>query len=208
MPVFFVIQEKDYNVDAIKDDNLYNEFLSGDNSAYDKLMIRYGDSLTSYLKGYLYSYEDAEDLMIEAFARIMVKKPRIEPGNFKAYLYKTAHNLVARFYRSDKRKKFFSLEDLDSDSGENEIIPEELSCVGMEEKLLDDEKKKTIRRCLLRIGEDMREALWLYYFEGMSYRETASVMDVSFKKIDNLLTRGRKCLKEEVGKEGIVDAYD
>ena len=42
----------------------------------------------------------------------------------------------------------------------------------------------------------MREALWLYYFDELSYKETASVMNVSNKKIDNLLTRGRKCLKE------------
>lgn len=27
-----------------------------------------GDALTTYLKGFLYSWEDAEDLMIEAFA--------------------------------------------------------------------------------------------------------------------------------------------
>lgn len=194
-------------MDAIKDDNLYNEFLSGDNSAYDKLMIRYGDALTYYLKGYLYSYEDAEDLMIEAFARIMVKKPRIEPGNFKAYLYKTAHNLVARFYKKDKRKKYFSLDDLCDTWGEDAITFEEPACTGMEEEFLGEEKKKIIHRCLLRIGEDMREALWLYYFEGMSYKETASVMDVSFKKIDNLLTRGRKRLREELGKEGISDAY-
>ena len=52
----------------INDSTLYAEFLTGDNAAYDRLMLRYGDALTMYLKGFLYSWEDAEDLMIEAFA--------------------------------------------------------------------------------------------------------------------------------------------
>ena len=74
-------------------------------------------------------------------------------------------------------------------------------------KVSDDEKKRIVRKCLERIGDDMREALWLFYFEEMSYKDIASIMNVSFKKIDNLLTRGRKRLKEELEKEGINDAY-
>ncbi|MBR6014761.1 MAG: sigma-70 family RNA polymerase sigma factor, partial [Firmicutes bacterium] len=72
------------------DDELYSLYLSGDNAAYDELMLRYGDSITVFLNGYLHNVHDAEDLMIEAFARIMVKKPLIKVGGFKAYLFKTA----------------------------------------------------------------------------------------------------------------------
>ena len=190
----------------INDSTLYAEFLTGDNAAYDRLMLRYGDALTMYLKGFLYSWEDAEDLMIEAFARIMVKKPRIEEGSFKAYLYTTAHNLVARFYRRNKRKKVFSLEGFEEQAGEGNINPADREAdQGPFE--WDDEKKRIVRKCLERIGDEMREALWLFYFDEMSYKDTATVMNVSLKKIDNLLTRGRKRLKEELEKEGITDAY-
>ncbi|MBR6293188.1 MAG: RNA polymerase sigma factor [Lachnospiraceae bacterium] len=192
----------------INDDSLYGLFLKGDNSAYDKLMIKYGDALTTYLKGFLYSWEDAEDLMIEAFARIMVKKPRIEAGNFKAYLYRTAHNLVAHFYKKDKRRKVFSLEDFENLKTENgKDLAEPKYDAALYEKIWDDERKRIIKKCLERLGEEMREALWLFYFDELSYKETASVMNVSNKKIDNLLTRGRKCLKEELEKEGITDAF-
>ena len=192
----------------INDSTLYTEFLTGDNAAYDRLMLRYGDALTMYLKGFLYSWEDAEDLMIEAFARIMVKKPRIEEGSFKAYLYTTAHNLVARFYRRNKRKKVFSLEGFEEQAGEGNINPADREAdQGPFESAWDDEKKRIVRKCLERIGDEMREALWLFYFDEMSYKDTATVMNVSLKKIDNLLTRGRKRLKEELEKEGITDAY-
>ncbi|MBQ1341884.1 MAG: hypothetical protein IIY33_05310, partial [Erysipelotrichaceae bacterium] len=68
------------------DDELYHQFLRGDVSCYDQLMIRYGDSVTFYINGYTNNLRDGEDLMIEAFARIMVKKPFIQKGAFKAYL--------------------------------------------------------------------------------------------------------------------------
>ena len=42
--------------------------------------------LTYYINGYTHDLQDAEDLMIDAFARIMVKKPKIQTGAFKAYL--------------------------------------------------------------------------------------------------------------------------
>ena len=87
------------------DHELYSLFLAGDTRAYDELMIRYGDSLTVYLNGYLHDWHDAEDLMIEAFARIMAKKPRIREEGFKAYLYRTARNLASRF--SDRRTRHF-----------------------------------------------------------------------------------------------------
>lgn len=195
-------------MNVLSDDSLYGAFLKGDNSAYDKLMLKYGDSLTAYLKGSLYSWEDAEDLMIEAFARVMVKKPKIEPGNFKAYLYKTAHNLVSHFYKKSKRRKDFSIDEINgqaNDSG-NEVAEPSYEAE-LYERVWGEEKDRIVLKCLERIGEDMREALWLFYFDELTYREAASVMNVSYKKIDNLLARGKICLKKELEKEGITDAF-
>ena len=93
-----------------RDDESYRQFMSGNPSAYDGLMIRYGDSLTIFLYGYLHIWKDAEDLTVEAFARLMVKKPRIREGGFKAYLYKTARNLASRFHSRESRIESFSLE--------------------------------------------------------------------------------------------------
>ena len=181
------------------DDALYRRYLSGDNAAYDKLMIRYGDSLTFFLYGYLHNWQDAEDPMIEAFARIMVKKPKIGEGAFKAYLYRTARNLASRFHANKYRRQEFSLEDLEGE------IPDRLLT---EEQVQKQEKKEILHLCLKRIDPQFREALWLVYFEDMNYEQAADVMNVNKKKIDNLLMRGKKHLKEELGKEGITHAYE
>ena len=181
------------------DDVLYRSYLNGDTTAYDQLMIFYGDSLTVYLYGYLHNWQDAEDLMIEAFARIMVKKPRISEGRFKAYLFKTGRNLASRFHARKTRILQFSFDDYGAGLSDGDL-PEDM--------LQDEERKRVLHLCMKRIDPRLREALWLVYFEGMSYSEAASVLSVKPKKIDYLLTKGKKHLREELEKEGVTNAYE
>ena len=180
------------------DYELYTLFLNGDTTAYDKLMLRYGDNLTCYLKGFLKSMEDAEDLMIETFARIMAKKPRIKDGNFKAYLFKVGHNLVSDHYKKTKRLEVFSLSDID------EELPDGGS---FEEKILNDDKKKVLHRCIERLEPELREVIWLIYFEKMTYESAADIMGINKNKVKYNLENAKLNLKKELEKEGIEDAY-
>lgn len=180
------------------DDELYSAFLAGDGTAYDELMIRHGDDLLIYLNGYTHNFHDAEDLMIEAFARIMVKKPSIGAGNFRAYLFRTGRNLATRFHFRSHRADVFSMEDLDREIAGG-TLPEQIAW--------DNEKTGILSVCLERIDPQLREALWLVYCEGMTYAQAAEIMGVSTRKIDKLLARGKSLLKEELGKEGVTNPY-
>ena len=180
------------------DDQLYHQFLRGDVSSYDQLMIRYGDSVTFYINGYTNNLRDGEDLMIEAFARIMVKKPFIQKGAFKAYLYKTARNLALRFCEKRKGVIVFGLEELNrelSDSMLNDAAGN------------DSEREAILHMCLERIDPELKEALWLVYCDELTYAQAAEVMHVSAKRIDHLLTRGKEHMRRELKKEGISNAY-
>lgn len=192
------------------DDTLYQHFLQGDTASYDELMIRYGDRLTFYLHGYLHDINDAEDLMIEAFARIMAKRPNIGEGAFKAYLFKTARNLALRHQDKKRRMQVFSIDGLDSEIADKVLAAgtgqiERYSPV--EEDIGHEERKKILHLCLNRIEPELKEALWLIFFEEMSYAEAAAVMKVNRKKIDHLLQRGKKNMRLELLKEGMVSAY-
>lgn len=182
-----------------RDDELYRLFLSGETKSFDQLMLLYGDSLVLYLNGYLHDWQDAEDLMIETFARIMVKKPAIVTGGFKAYLYKTARNLSYRFLQKQKRIRRFSFEDPGGEIADNSFT---------ETILQQKERNEILYLCLGRIDPLFREALWLVYLEQMSYTQAAAVMKVSRKKIDNLITRGKQQMKTELAKEGITNAHE
>ena len=181
------------------DDELYRQYLAGEKSAFDKLMLRYGDVLTLYLSAVLHDWHDAEDIMIEAFARIMVKRPAIRDGGFKAYLFKTGRNLAARFASKRGRIQTFALEELEADVASPERT---------EVQYLNEERKQALYRCLNRIAPAYREALWLVYMEDLSYRQASEVLNVSEKKIDHLLRRGKQALRQGLEKEGVTDAHE
>ncbi len=173
------------------DGELYESYLAGDTSACDALMLRYGDAVTAYLNGFLHDFGDSEDLMIEVFARIMVRKPKIREGNFRAYLFGAARHEAARKHRLKTRLSEFSLEDAPPpavDSSETEYLKRE--------------RIEALRRCLDRLEPRYREPLWLVYAMGLSYEQTAKVLGCSAKKIDNLLTAGKKLLRRELEGEG------
>ena len=176
------------------DDKLYQAFLLGDTDALDTLVLRYRERLIAYLRSLLRSEEDAEDMAMEAFARIMAKKPRIGEGSFRAYLYQTARHLTFRFLRK------YRLEDTGLDEVE---IPEFRTA---EEIVTEAERSRILLQCLANMEPAVREAVWLFYFENLSYAQAAKVMHVNGKKIDNLLMKGRRLLRAELEKEGITDA--
>ena len=52
------------------DEELYRQYLRGDEAGLEALMRKYGNPLTLYINGYLHDVHEAEDLMIEVFTSI------------------------------------------------------------------------------------------------------------------------------------------
>ena len=177
------------------DDELYHQYLSGRSSAGDTLMLRYGDALTAYLCAFVHNAQDAEDLMLDCFAVILVDKPRIREGNFRAYLFRMARYKAGRLWKKKIRRGEFSL---DATLADQTSSPES--------ELLKNERNEVLLQCLNRIAPQYREALWLCYGIGLSYIQAAEVLGCNTKKIDNLLLNGKKQLRKELEKEGISHA--
>ena len=178
------------------DEALWSRYLEGDESGLIGLMEQYGNSLTFYINGYLHDVNDAEDLMIEAFAYLTVKKPRIHE-NFKAYLYKAARNLALRFVTKNRRHRCFGFEDLGQEPESKTLI---------EEVIQTEERNRILHLCMEQLNPDYREALYLVYFENMRHTEAAAVMRKSEKQIADLVHRGKHSLRKRLEQEGISHA--
>ena len=187
----------------LSDDELYQRYLKGDKASGDELMLRYADSLTAYLNAFLKDIDDAEDLMLETFTVILVDKPRIGEGCFRAYLFKIARHKACRLWRKRVKQNEFCLSTEDMDG--IDLAEEAISETGQpEDEFLRGELGTTVRKCLNNIAPQYREALWLVYGTGLNYEQAAGVLGCSKKRVDNLLLNGRKTLKMELAKEGIT----
>lgn len=137
--------------------------------------------------------------MIEAFARIMAKRPRIRDGAFKSYLYRTGRNLALRFSERRRKVQVFSVDGMEPEIADSILSTGADPAAGtappgarinaadaspVEAELRQKEQKLILRRCLDRIEPELREALWLVYFEEMSYAQAAGVMGVKEKRVD------------------------
>ena len=176
---------------ANDDTEKYRSFLAGESAALDPVIIRYSRELMRYLKAILQNDQDAEDLTVEAFARIIARRPAIREGGFKAYLFRTARNLAFRHLSRQQKHRMLSLDEIVL---VDPRTPDELAA--------GKEQKQILCRCLNQLEPLAREALWLVYRDGMSYAETAKVLGISVKKVDNLLSKGKRLLRQELEKEG------
>ena len=181
--------------DMVTDEELYGQYLCGDETGLELLIKKYGDPLTVYLDGYLHDIHEAEELMLDVFAYLFTKKPRIREGGFKAYLYKAARHMALR-HRS-KRRLMFSLDAL-TDEPDGQLLAEEV--------IRTEERNRILHFCMDEMNPDYREVLYLTYFEGMSYAQAAEVTGKTVKQITNLVYRGKESLRKLLEREGITNA--
>ena len=88
------------------DEALYQQYLAGEDAAADALVARYGDALTLYIHGFLGDLQEAEDLMIEAFALMFAKpRPVCAQGSFKGYLFRIGRNLAGRHRKKQRLRQ-------------------------------------------------------------------------------------------------------
>ena len=189
-PLHFSIRKKEVNAMTC-DEALYRQYLNGDDAGLEVLMKKYGDPLTLYIDGYLHDVHEAEELMLDVFAYLFTKKPRIRDGGFKAYLYKAARNMALR--HKSKRKPLFSLDALTGEPDGRLLV---------EEVIRTEERNRVLHFCMSEMNPDYREVLYLTYFEDMSYAQAAEVTGKTVKQITNMVYRGKESLRRLLERRG------
>lgn len=175
-----------------KGEELYRRYRNGEESGFDGLIELYRENLIFFLLRYLPSIEDAEDAATDAFVSLLLHPYREGRGcSLKTYLFTLGRNQALNLLKKQKRQDAFR---------ETSLLPltEDLA---LEDRLCQDEKRRDLLRALDALPAEYREALYLLYFEELSLEETARVMKKSKKQIENLSYRGKKALREKLGKE-------
>ena len=131
--------------------------------------------------------------MLDVFAYLFTKKPKIRDGGFKAYLYKAARHMALR--HKSKRKPLFSLDALTGEP-DGRLLAEEV--------IRSEERNRILHFCMDEMNPDYREVLYLTYFEDMSYAQAAEVTGKTVKQITNMVYRGKESLRRLLEREGIT----
>lgn len=172
---------------------LYKRFLSGDREALAKLVEEFGDPLLHFINSYVRDFHLAEDLMEDCFVELLVKKPNFRgESQFKTYLFRIGKNKALNQLKHSRLLTWVS-----DDDAVNELRQDPIGA----DTLIQDEKEQQIRDAIAGLPPDYARAVYLIYFEELSYEEAAKVMGKTKKQIDNYIYRAKKQLGTVLGKE-------
>ena len=178
-----------------EDKRLYKEFLDGDKESFEKLIVKYKTNLIYFIHQYVKNVETAEDIFQDTVMYILDKKEIYNfKYSFKTFLYMIAKSRALNYIKRNDRQVKMQNE-------ENIYAEEEL----LEEIIISKERKKKISKVISKMNEDYKTVIYLCIIEGLSYEETARIMNKSISQIKNLMHRARVKLRKLLIEERVVE---
>jgi RNA polymerase sigma-70 factor (ECF subfamily) len=151
------------------DEDLVLKVQQGDKKAYDLLVLKYQHRIIQLVNRYVKDPTEAQDVAQETFVKAYRALGSFRGDSaFYTWLYRIAINtaknyLVARTRRSSD----YEVDIQDAETCEN--LPQLQGIETPERLLISQEIVDTIKAAIEKLPEDMRIAIMLREFEGMSY---------------------------------------
>ncbi len=175
----------------IEDESRQTELLKfaveGDKQAFGLLYEKYLDEIYRFAYYKVGDSMLAEDITEETFLKTWESLPKLyakgqKMGNFRAWLYRIAHNLVIDYYRKKKPEQL----------GENQYQSKALSPEEISERHALTQR---IIAALKKLEPKLQQIIILRFINQLSHQETASIMNISNTYSRVLQYRAIKALK-------------
>lgn len=148
-------------------------------NAFEKLVREYTPNMYILALGILHNREDAEDAVSEAVLKAYEKLDMLrKKDRFKAWIMQITANEAKRIYA--KNKKITPIENME------EYMP-----------VFEDEHHE-LWDVVMNLELVYREVILLYFYEQLSIKEIAHILNVPEGTVKSRLSRGKKALKEKL----------
>ncbi len=182
-------QHKKYSEQS--DEDLVLLVQQGSKSAFDFLVLKYQHRIIQLVNGYIKDPTEAQDVAQESFIKAYRALGSFRgDAAFYTWLYRIAIN-TAKNYRLARARRSASQEVDVQDAEAIENAPQLQGLDTPERLLLTHEMLDTIKLALSTLPEEMRVALELREFDGMSYEEIAVAMDCPVGTVRSRIFRAR-----------------
>ena len=174
----------------ITDEELLLQYKSkGSLDTLGELYSRYMHLVYGVALKYLSSRDEAQDVVMQIFEKLISDLPGHEIRNFKSWLYVLTKNHCLMYIRSQKsadgRMEGYKIEQefMESDMEMHPIDREDQS---MEEAL---------QLCIEQLKSEQKQCIELFYYEKRCYQEIAEKLEMNEKKVKSYLQNGKRNLK-------------
>ncbi|MFY0631665.1 MAG: sigma-70 family RNA polymerase sigma factor [Flavobacteriaceae bacterium] len=180
------------------DEYLWYSFIKGDKSAFATLFTTYYESLYSY--GLKISGDPVltKDSLQDFFVYLFQKRNALgKAESVKAYLFISYRRAILKCVK-EKRKHTSNANDL-STIVEFEISAEQLTI----KQEITSLKNTVIAKSLNKITPRQREVIYLRYYNNLGIKEIASVMNIEYQSVLNILQKAFTSLKNELQSQSL-----
>jgi RNA polymerase sigma-70 factor, ECF subfamily len=180
------------------DQQLVVRVQKGDKRAFDLLVLKYQYKVHSIVARFIRDSDEVKDVVQEAFIKAYRALPKFRgDSQFYTWLYRIAVNTAKNYLVARSRRPPSS--DVDLDDAEYYSGSEQLKDFGTpENQLFRDQLEEVINRAINELPEDLRTAVTLREYEGLSYEDIASVMSCPVGTIRSRIFRGRESIDVRV----------
>jgi len=184
---------------ALRDVELFEAFLSGNDDAFTTVYHRYSTRLLGYIHSILGEHDRAaDDIFQEAFLRLFRERKKygnhrgLAPiQNIGGWLFRVARNLSLNQLRSQRY-----LTELDVSHDERLLVPvEEAHSDLFGERSNDAVLLNAVDAVVKTLPPGLREVFVLREVNGLSYQETAEIIGCTEEAARMRLSRARSAIR-------------
>ena len=182
------------------DQQLVVRVQEGDKRAFDLLVLKYQHKVHAIVGRFVRDTDEVADVVQDAFIKAYRALPKFRgESQFYTWLYRIAVNTAKNYLVSRSRRPPGS--DVDIDDAEYYSGSEYLKDLGTpENQLFRDELESVIVKSIAELPEDLRTAVTLREYEGLSYEEIAEIMECPVGTVRSRIFRARESIDAVVGK--------
>ncbi|HAU02032.1 MAG: RNA polymerase sigma factor RpoE [Porticoccaceae bacterium] len=170
----------------------------GDKRAFDLLVLKYQYKVHSIIARFIRDSDEVKDVVQEAFIKAYRALPNFRgDSQFYTWLYRIAVNTAKNYLVARSRRPPSS--DVDLDDAEFYSGSEQLKDVSSpENELFRDQLESVINGAIAELPEDLRTAVTLREYDGLSYEEIAQIMECPVGTVRSRIFRGREAIDARV----------
>ncbi len=180
------------------DQALVERVQRGDKSAFDLLVLKYQHRITHLVSRYVSDVHEAQDVTQEAFVKAYrgLRNFRGESA-FYTWLYRIAINTSKNHLVTMSRK--ISDTGIDAADAEQYDTGSALrETATPDRELVTREIADTVQRSIDALPDDLRTAIVLREFEGLSYEEIATTMECPIGTVRSRIFRAREAIDKNI----------
>lgn len=172
------------------DASLWASFLRGDERASDQLFLQYYDTLYRYGLRLTGEEELTKDSIQNVFQQLWQRRAALRPvAAVGPYLLTALRRQLARDQQAQRRQS--ELGSVYESEFEVHYTPDDFD--------LPETRHQLLLEALAQLSDRQREAVYLKFFDGLSYEQIAEVMELNVQSVRNLVHQGLKGMRQRVG---------